>query len=52
MEEGRDNERRRQWIEIEMQKLVVIFALDITAYAVKSNYYHVVLYIDAKTANT
>ncbi|WP_444906293.1 transposase [Microbulbifer sp. SSSA008] len=35
-----------------MQKLAGIFALDIAAYAVMSNHYHVVLYIDAHTAKT
>ncbi|WP_444935246.1 transposase [Microbulbifer sp. JMSA004] len=35
-----------------MKKLAAIFALDIAAYAVMSNHYHVVLYIDAKTART
>ncbi|WP_445359600.1 transposase [Microbulbifer sp. ANSA005] len=35
-----------------MKKLSAIFALDIAAYAVMSNHYHVVLYIDAKTART
>ncbi|WP_445363520.1 hypothetical protein ACJJIQ_01880 [Microbulbifer sp. ANSA003] len=34
-----------------MEKLAAIFALDIAVYAVMSNQYHVVPYIDAKTAN-
>ncbi|WP_444904120.1 hypothetical protein [Microbulbifer sp. CnH-101-E] len=35
-----------------MQKLAAFFALEIAAYAVMSNHYHVVLYIDSKTAKT
>ncbi|WP_444943830.1 transposase [Microbulbifer sp. ZKSA006] len=35
-----------------MQELADIFALDIAAYAVMSNHYHIVLYIDAKTAKS
>ncbi|WP_444926982.1 hypothetical protein ACJJI4_02855 [Microbulbifer sp. TRSA002] len=35
-----------------MQRLAVIFARDIAAYAVMSNHYHVVFYIDAIKANT
>ncbi|WP_445354873.1 transposase [Microbulbifer sp. EKSA008] len=49
---GRDYEHRRQWVETGIQKLAAVFALDIAAYAVMSNHYHVVLYIDAKTAKT
>jgi len=33
-----------------MLELAEIFALDICAYAVMSNHYHVVLYVDAQTA--
>ncbi|WP_445362353.1 hypothetical protein ACJJIQ_15330 [Microbulbifer sp. ANSA003] len=34
-----------------MHKLVEAFALDIAAYAVMSNHYHIVLYIDAESAD-
>ncbi|MCO1337084.1 hypothetical protein MO867_22430, partial [Microbulbifer sp. OS29] len=34
-----------------MHKLAEVFALDIAAYAVMSNHYHIVLYIDTKSAN-
>jgi len=43
-------EHRRGWIEDKMLELAEIFALDICAYAVMSNHYHVVLYVDAQTA--
>ncbi|WP_444930350.1 transposase [Microbulbifer sp. SSSA002] len=49
-ESGKNYEHRRQWIEARMQQLASVFSLDIAAYAVMSNHYHIVLYIDAKTA--
>ncbi|WP_445357921.1 nitrogen fixation protein NifB [Microbulbifer sp. ANSA005] len=50
-ESGRDYEHRREWIENRIQQLAGIFALDIAAFAVMSNHYHVVLYIDKKSAD-
>ncbi|WP_444908429.1 transposase [Microbulbifer sp. SSSA008] len=50
-ESGKDYEHRREWIESRMHKLAEVFALDIAAYAVMSNHYHIVLYIDTKSAN-
>ncbi|WP_444912430.1 transposase [Microbulbifer sp. PAAF003] len=47
-ESGRDYEHRREWIENRIQQLAGVFALDIAAFAVMSNHYHVVLYIDKK----
>ncbi|WP_444931805.1 transposase [Microbulbifer sp. SSSA002] len=35
-----------------MQELTDIFSLDIAAYAVMSNHYHIALYIDTKTAKS
>ncbi|WP_444957084.1 transposase [Microbulbifer sp. ZKSA002] len=48
---GIDYEHRREWIEDRMRQLAEVFALDIAAYAVMSNHYHVVLYIDKTSAN-
>jgi len=48
---GRNYEHRRQWIEDKLLELAQIFALDICAYAVMSNHYHVVLYIDQVQAD-
>jgi REP element-mobilizing transposase RayT len=49
---GQDYAHRRQWIEDKLLVLGQIFALDVCAYAVMSNHYHVVLYIDQdKAAN-
>ena len=43
---GQSFEHRRGWIEDKLLELGRIFALDIAAYAVMSNHYHVVLHID------
>ena len=43
---GRSYEHRRSLIESELLRLGRIFYLDVVAYAVMSNHYHVVLYID------
>jgi len=53
---GRDNrtgqcfEHRRQWIEDKLLELPRIYALDVCAYAVMSNHYHVVLHLDSAQA--
>lgn len=47
---GQCYEHRRQWIEDKILELGAIFALDICAYAVMSNHYHVVLHIDKTSA--
>ncbi len=49
---GHSYEHRRQWIEDKLYALSQVFALDLCAYAVMSNHYHVVLYIDAKQAES
>ena len=43
---GKDYEHRREWIEEEILRLAGIFALDVAAYCVMSNHFHVVLYIN------
>ncbi len=43
---GRSFEHRQQWIEDRLLVLAGIYAIDIAAYAVMSNHYHVVLHVD------
>ncbi|MES9986747.1 MAG: hypothetical protein ABW077_02445 [Candidatus Thiodiazotropha endolucinida] len=47
---GKSYEHRRQWIVDRMKQLAEIFAIDICAYAVLSNHYHVILHVDIKEA--
>lgn len=43
-------EHRRQWIEDKLYELTAVFAIDLCAYAVMSNHYHVVLHVDRAQA--
>ena len=45
-------EHRRQWVEDKLLALAEIFCIDIAAYAVMSNHYHVVLHVDHSQAQT
>ena len=48
---GKNFDHRKQWIEDELLRLSEIFAIDLTAYAILSNHYHVILRVDqARTA--
>ena len=47
---GNNYEHRRCWIEQRMAELAALFSIDICAYAVMSNHYHVVLYVDREQA--
>jgi REP element-mobilizing transposase RayT len=47
---GKNYEHRREWISDKLAELSDIFSIDIAAYAVMSNHYHLVLHIDAAKA--
>ncbi|MEW8509130.1 MAG: transposase [Candidatus Thiodiazotropha sp.] len=47
---GKSYEHRRQWIVDRMKQLTDVFAIDICAYSVMSNHYHVILHVDIKRA--
>ena len=40
---GQDYEYRRQWLQQRMKQLTNAFSIDICAYAIMSNHYHLVL---------
>ncbi|MGF1761106.1 transposase [Photobacterium sagamiensis] len=43
-------EHRREWIEAKIKQLSSIYCIDICAYAVMSNHYHLVVHIDKEKA--
>jgi REP element-mobilizing transposase RayT len=47
---GRDYSHRKQWVIDRLAQLSEIFAIEICAYAVMSNHYHLVLYVDQEKA--
>lgn len=49
---GQDYEHRRQWVVERLATLVDVFAIDLCAYAVMSNHYHVVLRVDQSRAES
>jgi REP element-mobilizing transposase RayT len=48
---GKDYAHRRQWIEDRLAYLGKVFAIDLLAYAIMENHYHVVVRIHADKAN-
>ncbi|MET0066219.1 MAG: transposase [Candidatus Thiodiazotropha sp.] len=47
---GRSHEHRRQWIFDKLKDLTGCFAIDCCGYALMSNHYHLVLYVDREAA--
>lgn len=48
---GNDYDHRREWVVERLAVLVEVFAIDLCAYAVMSNHYHVVLRLDKARAD-
>ena len=49
---GNNYDHRKQWLVSRLRFLSYIYAIDICAYAIMSNHYHVVLHVDAKRAHS
>ncbi|TWI62069.1 hypothetical protein LZ24_03396 [Desulfobotulus alkaliphilus] len=47
---GKDFEHRRGWIAERIMELAAIFSIDVAAYAVLSNHYHIVMRVDEDRA--
>lgn len=47
---GKSYEYRRQWIVDRMKQLADIFAIDICAFSVMQNHYHLILHVDTECA--
>ena len=47
---GNSYEHRREWIANKISSLAEVFAIDVAAYAVMSNHYHIVMRVDQEAA--
>jgi REP element-mobilizing transposase RayT len=48
---GKDYSHRKEWVLERLAQLGSIFAIDVCAYAVMSNHYHLVIHVDQAAAN-
>ena len=49
---GNSYEHRKSWVADRLRELASILAIEVCAYAVMFNHYHVVLHVDARTAKS
>ena len=47
---GKDHSHRKQWVIDRLSQLCAIFPIEVCAYAVMSNHYHLVLHVDSERA--
>jgi REP element-mobilizing transposase RayT len=47
---GKDYSHRKQWVIDRIRELALVFAIDVCAYAIMSNHYHLVVFVDAARA--
>lgn len=47
---GKNYDHRKDWIRDRMKELTDVFAIEVCAYAILSNHYHIVLYVDVDKA--
>lgn len=45
---GKSYEHRRKWVEDLLAKLATVFAIDVLAYSIMENHYHLVLHVNKK----
>ncbi len=48
---GRNFDHRKMWLVTRIKELAALFAIDVCAYAVMSNHYHLVLHVDLNSAS-
>jgi len=51
-ETGKDFSHRKKWIADRIKELATVFCIKVAAYAVMSNHYHVVLFLDKEKAES
>ncbi|WP_348650711.1 hypothetical protein [Thalassomonas sp. RHCl1] len=49
---NKNYEHRRQWMVDRIRFLTSVFAIEVAAYAVMSNHYHLVVYVNEQEANS